>query len=501
VLIARSKFEPSIEKFLQTASATVDTAVEMNPCPTERFPRDPDPKQRLAFEYEDGRRHSLPHCKPLLIGSAEDCELRVGDRFASFHHARVMYTPRGYRIEDLGSTNGTLVDGVPVDSAILEPGMSVEIGQMRLAVTRIDRQVDETRPHRHRGKIVPKPPTHRLLGRSKAIANLRRQLERLAMVPLPVLIHGETGTGKELAARTLHDFGAIPDAPFVAINCGAIPDGLFESELFGHRRGAFTGANRDHTGAFVRAGFGTVFLDEVAELPAGAQAKLLRVLENHTVTPVGAEREVEIHCRVIAATHRDLIGMVHDGKFREDLYHRLGVIEVELPPLRRRRADIPVLLSHFIDQAAAQLGREVVISQAAAAEALEHAWPGNVRALRNAVLRAAALSDGPIGPAELLPPIECPRLRGESITIPRGTYAEMHVALLKHVIEEEGSIRKAARVLDIPRSTLGSWVRKVEPEPEVGLIGAPEPTNLAKLALREPPGQHNDQMTTRERCA
>ena len=440
----------------------------MTHCLTDRFPRESDPQQRLALEHEDGRRHSLPHCKPLLIGSAEDCELRLGDRFASFHHARVVYTPRGYRIEDLGSTNGTLVDGVPIDSAILEAGMSVEIGRVRLAVTRIDRQVDEARPHRLRGTIVAKPPTHRLLGRSRAIANLRRQLERLAMVPLPVLLHGETGTGKELAAHTLHDFGALPDAPFVAINCAAIPEGLFESELFGHRRGAFTGANRDHAGAFVRAGFGTVFLDEVAELPAAAQAKLLRVLETHTVTPVGAEQELEIHCRIIAATHRDLVGMVHAGTFREDLYHRLGVIKVELPPLRRRRADIPVLLSHFVNQAAVEIGREIVLSQSAAAEALEYAWPGNVRALRNAVLRAAALSEGPITGAELLPTSEPLRLRGDVITIPRGTYADMHAALLQHVIDEEGSIRKAARVLEIPRSTLSAWVRKREPavEPE-----------------------------------
>jgi DNA-binding NtrC family response regulator len=459
-------FFPHPAKTLQTLAARIDTTDAMSHCLTDRLPRDPDPHQRLAFEYDDGRRHSLPHCQPLLIGSAEDCELRVGDRFASFHHARVVYTPRGYRIEDLGSTNGTLVDGVPIDSAILEPGMNVEIGRVRLAVTRIDRQVDEARAYRHRGTIVAKPPVHRLLGRSKPIANLRRLLERLALVPLPVLLYGETGTGKELAARTLHDFGALPEAPFVAINCGAIPEGLFESELFGHRRGAFTGASRDHAGAFVRAGFGSVFLDEIAELPASAQAKLLRVLENRTLTPVGSEQEVEIHCRIVAATHRDLVSMVRDGSFREDLYHRLSVVEVELPPLRRRRADIPMLLAHFVNLAATELGREVVLSQPAAAEALAYAWPGNVRALRNAVLRAAALSEGPITPAELLPPIQPPRPRGESISIPRGSYADMHAALLQHVIVEEGSIRKAARVLDVPRSTLSAWVRKQEPDVE-----------------------------------
>jgi DNA-binding NtrC family response regulator len=438
----------------------------MSHCLTDRLPRDSDPHLRLAFEYEDGRKHSLPHCKPLLIGSAKDCELRVGDRFASCHHARVVYTTRGYRIEDLGSTNGTLVDGVPVDSAILEPGMSVEIGRVRMSVTRIDKQVDELRPRRARGEGVADEPVHRLIGRSSAMRTLRRQLEKLARLPLPVLLHGETGTGKELAARTLHEFGVQPESPFVAINCGAIPEGLFESELFGHRRGAFTGAHRDHVGAFMRAGRGTVFLDEVAELPAAAQAKLLRVLETRRVTPVGCEDESALECRIVAASHRDLGAMVAEGEFREDLYHRLSVVKLELPPLRRRRTDIPLLLAHFVDRASAELHREVVLSQAASAEALTHSWPGNVRALRNAVMRAAALSEGPISAAELLPPEEPVRARSELITLPRGSYAAMNAALLQKVVAEEGSIRKAARVLDVPRSTLGAWMQRIHAEAE-----------------------------------
>ncbi|PRP90040.1 Nitrogen assimilation regulatory protein [Enhygromyxa salina] len=434
----------------------------MKHCLTDRLPRESDPHLRLAFEYDDGRQHSLPHCKPLLIGSAEDCELRVGDRFTSCRHARVIYTPRGYCIEDLGSTNGTLVDGVPVDSAILEPGMKVEIGRVRMSVTRIDKSVDEVRPQRARSKPEADPPKHRLLGRSQVMKTLRRQLEKLALLPLPVLLHGETGTGKELAARTLHEFGTLPETPFVALNCGAIPAGLFESELFGHRRGAFTGAHRDHAGAFVRAGFGTLFLDEVAELPIDAQAKLLRVLETRRLTPVGGDAEVDMNCRIVAATHRDLRAMVESGDFREDLYHRLGVVALELPPLRRRRTDIPLLLAHFVDRASAELGREVVLSQAAAAEALAHAWPGNVRALRNAVLRAAALCEGPITAMELLPSTDEPRPRGDLISVPRGTYASMHAALLQQVVAEEGSVRRAARILDVPRSTLGAWMRRLQ---------------------------------------
>ncbi|MFO7563635.1 MAG: sigma-54 dependent transcriptional regulator [Enhygromyxa sp.] len=305
----------------------------------------------------------------------------------------------------------------------------------------------------------PPPPQHRLIGRSKVIRTLRRQLERLALLPLPVLIHGETGTGKELAARTLHDFGENRTGPFIALNCGAIPDGLFESELFGHRRGAFTGAHRDHAGAFARAADGTVFLDEIGELPLSAQTKLLRVLETRRLTPVGADSEISLSCRVVAATHRDLAAMVVSGQFREDLFHRLSVVELELPPLRRRRRDIPVLLDYFAELASDELGREVVVSPLAAAEAINHPWPGNVRALRNAVLRAAALADGPIGPDALIPEVEQPRARSEMISVPRGTYARMHAALLQKIVAEEGSIRRAARVLEVPRSTLGTWLR------------------------------------------
>jgi DNA-binding NtrC family response regulator len=307
-------------------------------------------------------------------------------------------------------------------------------------------------------------PKHALIGPSQTMQTLRRQLERLAKLPLPILIHGETGTGKELAARTLHDFAEPTDTdderPFVGLNCGAIPAGLFESELFGHRRGAFTGAERDHAGAFVRASGGTVFLDEVGELPLSAQIKLLRVLETRRLTPLGSDHEIAMDCRVVAATHRDLRAMIDAGQFREDLFHRLGVVELELPPLRRRRRDIPVLLGHFVELAGRELGRPVELSPAAIDEASRHSWPGNVRALRNAVLRAAALADGPIGPELLLPEQGRRRYRSSAtISVPRGTYASMQAALLRTVVAEEGSIRKAARALEVPRSTLGAWLR------------------------------------------
>ncbi|GEM_PF-1541813 len=440
----------------------------MHPSPdTARLPTPtfPDTALRLALEFEDGRRHSLPHCRPLTIGSAASADLCIVDPFVSCAHAQIQFSEtKGYEVRDLDSTNGTLIDGVSVSHAQLEPGMRIQIGRVRLSVARLHPPREpEARAHRAVGDPGQPAPARRLIGRSGVMRSLDRKLLKLAGVTLPVVVLGETGTGKELAARTLHEFGAHAEAPFVALNCGAIPDALFESELFGHRRGAFTGAHRDHEGAFVRAGRGTVFLDEIGELPASAQAKLLRVLETRLVSPVGSERELEIRCRVVAATHRDLREMVCAGRFREDLYHRLSVVELELPPLRRRPRDIPALLEHFVDLAAAELEREVVLSHEAASAALTHAWPGNVRELRNAVFRSAALADGPISAAELIPnadraPLACP---GQAISVPRGTYASMNAALLQTVIAEEGSIRKAARVLQVPRSTLGAWVQKL----------------------------------------
>jgi DNA-binding NtrC family response regulator len=463
----------------------------MHHCHTDRFPRVPDPELRLALEHPDGRRHSLPHCGPLLIGSAPTCGLRLADPFVSSRHARVRFLKTGaYRIEDLGSTNGTLVDGVPVGRALLEPGMRIDVGGIRLVVTRIDRETDENRPRRTTagGGLAGCPDGHRLIGRSRAIRDVRRMLEKYSQLGLPVLIHGETGTGKELAARTVHEFGPRFAEPFLPLNCGAIPEALFESELFGHCRGSFTGAHRDHDGVFVRAAGGTVFLDEIGELPLSAQAKLLRVLETRTVSAIGSNGEQSIACRVVAATHRDLGAMIREGRFREDLFHRLSVLEVSLPPLRRRRGDVPILLDHFLAEAAIELGREVVLSHEAASEALAHDWPGNVRALRNAVMRAAALCEGPIAPEDLLPTGDSVMVRNDLITVPRGDYASMTTALIHHVVAEEGSIRRAARVLGLPRSTLGSWVRQQSDSdaPTTSGGGSVLPYNYAPARLHRP---------------
>ena len=299
-----------------------------------------------------------------------------------------------------------------------------------------------------------------VVGTSPAFLRCRALIGRLAPLPMPVLVRGETGTGKELAARMLHEDGPRARAPFVALNCAAIPHELAESELFGHVRGAFTGAHREYVGAFVRADGGTLLLDEVAELPPAVQAKLLRVLELGVVRPIGGDRETVVHARVVAATHRDLEAMVAAGDFREDLMFRLGVLTVELPPLRERPSDIPALLQHFAAEAGHALQRTVQIGEDALQAAVRHAWPGNVRELRNAVLRAAVLADGPIRARDLLPapPRPPPPVPG-AVVIPRADYHTMNRRLLEQVVHAEGSIRRAAEALKIPRSTLGAWLK------------------------------------------
>lgn len=397
----------------------------------------------------------------LVVGSDPAAGLPLRDPYVSFRHAAIRREGLGFHVEDLRSTNGTYVDGVRIEQAWAGPGSRLRLGNQRFDV------------------VADAPPPELeapLIGNALRFRTMVRHLRILARVRPPVLVRGETGTGKELAARALHAWGPRATAPFVAINCASMTDALVESTLFGHVRGAFTGAHRDHPGAFVEADGGTLFLDEIGELPLPQQAKLLRVLELGRITPVGSTLERQVDVRVVSATHRDLAAMVARGQFREDLYHRLSVLDVYLPALRERREDIPLLLEHFCRRASEELERRVCLSDAAIEAARLHPWPGNVRALRNAVLRAATLADGPIGPADLLGPAAFDPLpstaqdRGQDhgppglVHVPRGDYVSMRRAMLQQLVAEHGSIRRAAAILRIPRSTLGAWL-KAHPGP------------------------------------
>lgn len=241
-----------------------------------------------------------------------------------------------------------------------------------------------------------------IVTRNDRMREVLRAAEKAAGSAIPVLIDGESGVGKELVARAIHGSGARRAKPFVAINCGAIPDNLVESVLFGHEKGAFTGATDRHVGKFVEASGGTLFLDEVGELPAAAQVKLLRALQEDQVEPVGARRPVKVDVRVISATNRDLLADVKAGRFREDLFYRLHVFPISIPPLRQRREDIPDLIRHFLARFCAEEGKRIRLVTGEALSLLgSYRWPGNVRQLENAIFRAVVLADGgAIGTAE-----------------------------------------------------------------------------------------------------
>jgi two-component system response regulator PilR (NtrC family) len=243
-----------------------------------------------------------------------------------------------------------------------------------------------------------------MLGKSKPMQQVFEMISRVADSQTTILISGESGTGKELVARAIHEHSRRADKPFLPINCGAIPENLIESELFGHKKGAFTGASTDKQGLFEAADQGTIFLDEIGELPHNTQVKLLRVLQERRVKPVGGNVEVPLDCRVVAATNRDLRTEVQEGRFREDLYYRLNVIPIGLPPLRARGSDVRLLIEHFVDEYATRMGVDIEgVDSEAMRILLNYAYPGNIRELQNIVERAVTLTRGQMIGVDVLP--------------------------------------------------------------------------------------------------
>jgi DNA-binding NtrC family response regulator len=303
-----------------------------------------------------------------------------------------------------------------------------------------------------------------LIGNSESMEAVYRLIDAVSQNKSTVLLSGESGTGKELVARTVHQRGILRDAPFVAINCAGLSETLLDSQLFGHRRGAFTGAVADHDGVFRAATGGTLLLDEVAEVPLGLQAKFLRAIQEREVTPLGSSRPVAVDVRLIAATNRDIEGEVRDGRFRADLFYRLNVVHIELPPLRARREDIPPLVEHFLAQYSEQYQ---VAPKRIAPDALEAIvafdWPGNIRQLQNTIERAFALSAADVVSLADLPPA----LRGgpapevtRNASGPLPTLADSERQLIAAALEKSGGNKnEAARLLGIDRQRL---YRKIE---------------------------------------
>jgi two-component system response regulator PilR (NtrC family) len=299
----------------------------------------------------------------------------------------------------------------------------------------------------------------RLVGKSDAMTRVFQLVRKVAATKTNVLITGESGTGKELVARALHHAGMRPEGPYVAVNCGAIPEALLESELFGHVKGAFTGADRENPGLFVSAHGGTLFLDEIGELPMALQVKLLRALQERTIRPVGGATEREIDTRVVAASNRDLEGEVARGVFRQDLYYRLNVIQVQMPPLRARRDDVPLLAQVFLERCAAEVGKPVPQLDPDALRALcEYDYPGNVRELENLMERAVTLATDSVITRDLLPelaPRRRPTQAGDMEFPPEGLDLERVLGdverefLMRALGRASGVRKEAARLLGI----------------------------------------------------
>jgi transcriptional regulator with GAF, ATPase, and Fis domain len=315
------------------------------------------------------------------------------------------------------------------------------------------------------------------VGHSLAIIDVMKTVARVAPTQASVLLLGETGTGKELVARTIHGYSERTARRFVAVNCSALAEGLLESELFGHVRGAFTGAASSRPGLFREADRGTLFLDEIGDISPALQARLLRALQEHEIVPVGSEAVIKVDVRIIAATHRDLAALVRTGKFREDLYYRLNVVTLQLPPLRDRKQDIPLLLDHFLRELTERHGRgPVALDPEAQQRLLAYDWPGNVRELQNVLERALVLAEQDvIGPEHLPaevrpssdsdPPPGPPPDEGAAVLEPRAggllSLEEVERRHVMRVLEATGGSREeASRILGISRRTLTRMVQR-----------------------------------------
>ncbi|MFT4046880.1 MAG: sigma-54 dependent transcriptional regulator [Solimonas sp.] len=333
--------------------------------------------------------------------------------------------------------------------------------EMLLTIARVLKNGLQARQHAALKQDVERDwPTFGIVGRSAAMREVFDRVRRVAATDATVLVRGESGTGKELVARAIHDQGARRDGPFIAVNCAAIPENLIEAELFGHEKGAFTGAVQRKDGLIAAASGGTLFMDEVGELAPAVQARLLRVLQEGEIRPVGSTQSRRVDVRVLAATHRDLEQMVQERGFRDDLYYRLCVVEIALPPLRARGDDIELLARHFFDKAARRLSRAGLrLSERALAAIRHYHWPGNVRELGNALERAVILCDGPaIEPEHLAIPGDRP---APSLPVAAGSeghrlddYFRNFVLANQHAMTES----ELARALGISRKTL--WERR-----------------------------------------
>jgi DNA-binding NtrC family response regulator len=395
--------------------------------------------------------------RPRTVGSGAGCDVQLSDPAISRRHLEIERGPEGVVVRDLGSTNGSFVQGARFTELTLGFGTEVTIGKTVL------KYVPEE-------EAIELPPSDEetfggLLGRDPKLRKLFRLLADVAVTDATVLIEGETGTGKELFAEEIHRHSARKDGPFVVFDCGAVPDDLIESALFGHVKGAFTGAVSDRPGAFEQADGGTLFLDEIGELSPAVQPALLRALDKQAVRPVGGTAYARASVRVVAATNRNLRAEVSARRFREDLYYRVAVVRMLVPPLRERPDDVPLLVEHFVRQFAG--GRSLEVERGDMERLRRHTWLGNVRELRNAIERACALSHGdrleldeafddrPLTTSGTIN-VDLPFKTAKAQVIDNFEREYMRILLKRH----DGNLSAAARAAEVDRKHLRELLRK-----------------------------------------
>lgn len=412
----------------------------------------------------------------LSLGSAPTNELVLNDPGVSRVHASIDVNDEGYLLIDRDSKNGLFVDGLRVRQVFLDDRTVFRLGNTSVRFELTDEKKAVTFSGQDRFGD--------LLGSSRSMREIFSMLERVAPTEATVLIEGESGTGKELVAEAVHNHSPRSDGPLVVLDCSAIPRDLIESELFGHVKGAFTGATGSRKGAFEAARGGTLFLDELGELATELQPKLLRALEKREIKPVGSNRTLKTDVRIIAATNRNLLQEVREGNFREDLYYRFAVIRVQLPPLRDRPEDIPTLVEHFLREANARTGRDDLDIAYKTMEKLKrHRWPGNVRELKNFIDRAVLLTQGDNIETRFLTPSE-PAAEGIPESLEESALPLVQTALDENLpfkdaknrlIEQfemeywsrllertDGNVSKAARIAGVHRKSVEYILKKLD---------------------------------------
>lgn len=402
-----------------------------------------------------GKGSSIEVEGAVAIGSRKGSELCLEDATVSREHAEVAATAEGYLLQDLGSTNGTFLNGVRIDRAYLRDGAILTMGKCRIRF-----QLEEA------GKLLATgmPGSSiqnfgEMVAVSESMQRAFTLLEGLAASEVTVLVEGETGTGKELAARAVHDRSPRAKGPFVIFDCSTIPADLMESELFGYVKGAFTGADISRPGAVEDASGGTLFLDEIGELPLNLQPKLLRLLDRREYKRLGTSQHHEVDIRFVAATNRDLESLVREGTFRQDLFYRVSAARAVLPPLRERPEDIPVLAKTFLDRVGERRDSSIELKKAARKQLLKHSWPGNVRELKNVLETAAALAKGDtIGAGDLN--LVAGGVGSAGSGSP-GSLADAEAMAVRDALERaDGNKRQAARLLGVAPSTLYAKMKK-----------------------------------------